>query len=56
LNRFEELIAGGVYQYRDGVGVYRCHPANVADKAGVAHIRPWDICADGNHIIGCGDA
>jgi len=32
-------LAGGVNQYRYGVHISRCHPANAGDKAAVIHIR-----------------
>jgi len=33
--------------------VYGCHPANAADKAGVAHIRTE--VTDANNVMGCVD-
>ena len=59
MNRPEELtraeLAVGVYQHGYGVGVGRCNPTNVADKAAVVHVRTYDVPADADNVIGRGD-
>ena len=47
-------LARGVDQDWYGVGVCCCYPANVADKAAVAHVRT--IRADSNDVTSCEDA